>query len=85
MKKKCNPTKNNKGGRILFCAHYNDCLDHAVKKAWNSWNCSKCDMKNKYSSPEFQIPAFSEEIAYYEFGDGFSSSDLESLISLSSG
>jgi hypothetical protein len=45
--------------RNLFCSHYDDCLDEAVKKGWNSFTCVRCacnvvaeDPKNtKQSSP----------------------------------
>ena len=28
--------------RNLFCGHYDDCLDEAVKKGWNSFTCVRC-------------------------------------------
>jgi len=28
--------------RNLFCNHYDDCLDEAVKKGWNSFTCVRC-------------------------------------------
>jgi hypothetical protein len=28
--------------RSLFCAHYDDCLEHAVNCAWYSWSCEQC-------------------------------------------
>lgn len=28
--------------RNLFCAHYDNCLDQAVKSAWNSFSCRRC-------------------------------------------
>ena len=80
--KKCRPTISNEGGRNIFCGYYNDCLDYAIKKSWDSWNCAKCKMKNKVSPQEARIPMYSEDIAYYEFGDGFSSTDLDSLTGL---
>ena len=30
--------------RNLFCGHYDDCLDEAVKKGWNSFTCVRCPM-----------------------------------------
>ncbi len=30
--------------RNLFCSHYDDCLDEAVKKGWNSFTCVRCPM-----------------------------------------
>jgi hypothetical protein len=77
--KKYRPTKNNEGGRNLFCSQYSHCLDYAIDKAWDSWNCSKCDFKNKQGDRVAMASIYSEEIPYYEFGDGFSSSDLDVL------
>jgi hypothetical protein len=28
--------------RNLFCVHYDDCLDEAVKRSWNSFTCVRC-------------------------------------------
>lgn len=78
--KKHRPTKKNEGGRNLFCSHYNGCLDYVVKKSWDSWNCSKCDLRNRAGDKPFIGSASSEDIAYYEFGEGFSSMDLEGLV-----
>ena len=30
--------------RKLFCSHYDDCLDEAVVKGWNSWTCTLCPL-----------------------------------------
>jgi hypothetical protein len=30
--------------RKLFCRHYDDCLDEAVMKGWNSWTCTRCPL-----------------------------------------
>jgi hypothetical protein len=30
--------------RRLFCHHYDDCLDEAVSRGWNSWTCSRCPL-----------------------------------------
>jgi hypothetical protein len=30
--------------RNLFCAHYDDCLDEAVKRGWNSFTCVRCPL-----------------------------------------
>lgn len=30
--------------RNLFCGHYDDCLDEAVKKGWNSFTCVRCTL-----------------------------------------
>ena len=77
--KKCKPTESSEGGRNIFCSHYSHCLDHAIKNAWNSWNCAECQFKNEVCPREARIPVYSDDIAYYEFGDGFSCSDIEGL------
>ena len=28
--------------RRLFCQHYNTCLDHAVRRWWQGFSCSRC-------------------------------------------
>lgn len=28
--------------RNLFCLHYDNCLDEAVKRGWNSFSCVRC-------------------------------------------
>ncbi len=30
--------------RKLFCQHYDDCLDEAVMRGWNSWTCARCPL-----------------------------------------
>lgn len=37
-----NPDRGVEGHRNLFCGFYDNCLDEAVKKAWNSWTCTRC-------------------------------------------
>jgi hypothetical protein len=38
--------------RRLFCRHYDDCLDEAVSRGWNSWTCSNCELNA--ASPEVE-------------------------------
>ena len=41
MEAKPNPVY--KWGEINFhCPHYEECIDHAVKRNWQFWTCSKC-------------------------------------------
>jgi hypothetical protein len=28
--------------RSLFCAHYDSCLDEALRQHWRSWSCAHC-------------------------------------------
>jgi hypothetical protein len=39
-----NPDRGVEGHRNLFCGFYDSCLDEAVKKAWNSWTCTRCTL-----------------------------------------
>ncbi len=38
--------------RNLFCNHYDDCLDEAVKKGWNSFTCVRCPLYTVASGQE---------------------------------
>jgi hypothetical protein len=39
-----NPERGVEGHRNLFCSYYDGCLDEAVKKGWNSWTCTRCEL-----------------------------------------
>jgi len=39
-----NPERGLEGQRNLFCTFYDDCLDEAVKRGWNSWCCTRCEL-----------------------------------------
>jgi|SRR5512139_3890257 hypothetical protein len=39
-----NPERGVEGHRNLFCGNYDSCLDEAVKRAWNSWTCTRCTL-----------------------------------------
>ncbi len=39
-----NPDRGVEGHRNLFCGHYDNCLDEAVNRGWNSWSCSRCEL-----------------------------------------
>jgi len=41
MQQKGNPIPK-QGYRKIYCTFYNDCLDHAVKCSWKTWNCAQC-------------------------------------------
>ena len=45
MKSKRNPV-NKQGHRNLQCIHYCTCLDDAVEKGWQYWQCSECAYKS---------------------------------------
>ena len=61
-----NPTRN-RGYRAVFCRDYNHCLDHAISKSWNSWNCSRCDLRFD-KSLEMEMPSvFSQGVSNQEY------------------
>ena len=30
--------------RMLFCVHYERCLNFAVKQRWDNWTCAQCGL-----------------------------------------
>ncbi len=36
---------NKKGERNALCPHYSNCLDDAVAKCWEFWDCCDCEFK----------------------------------------
>jgi hypothetical protein len=48
MRSRKNPTPSkiasspSKVDRLVMCAHYERCLDQAVKRKWRSFSCQKC-------------------------------------------
>ncbi len=65
MKLERNPL-NRKGSRNIFCIFYGDCLNDAVKNAWDDWDCTDCGYRlNMEGAPE--IPCrVNHSVAYYE-------------------
>ena len=45
------PERGIDGQRSLFCTHYDDCLDEAVKQGWSSWGCLACGLAPLQPSP----------------------------------
>jgi hypothetical protein len=41
-----NPDRGLDGQRNLFCTHYDNCLDEAIRQGWNSWCCTRCDLSS---------------------------------------
>ena len=65
MKMTRNPIQR-RGKRNVLCSYYNDCLDHAVKKSWEDWDCAKCEHRwDQGSDMELHFTA-SETVAYYD-------------------
>jgi len=47
-----NPDRGVDGHRNLFCNFYDACLDQAVKRGWNSWTCTRCELHS--AEPEVE-------------------------------
>ena len=48
--------------RNLFCSHYDECLNEAVKRGWNSFTCVRCpNYALTQVAPENSIEAFATQ------------------------
>lgn len=47
--------------RNLFCAHYDDCLDEAVKRGWNSFTCTRCPLFQQAGDYEGGVEAYATQ------------------------
>jgi hypothetical protein len=48
--------------RNLFCSAYDECLDEAVKRGWNSFTCVRCpNFAIATVSPDHSIEAFATQ------------------------
>jgi hypothetical protein len=42
-----------RGNRNIFCPFYRECLDDAIKGAWQDWDCEDCRHKlNHKNQPD---------------------------------
>ncbi len=56
---------NKKGLKYIDCPLYGDCLTHAAKRNWKSWNCEQCPnlglkqvcQKLKFIEPYYELLA----------------------------
>lgn len=70
MNVSCNP-RMHRGDRNVFCPYYGDCLDHAIREAWDSWDCACCENRNdQRAKPDFPWSE-NHTVAYYELPAGF--------------
>jgi hypothetical protein len=65
MHAKCKPTPR-EGKRNLFCIHYDRCLDQAIHKTWETWNCTGCDQQGNQDPEYISVFETSHPVAYYE-------------------
>ncbi len=47
--------------RNLNCHHYDHCLDHAVKRGWQSFTCARCPMYATAAAPSMSIEAYATQ------------------------
>lgn len=58
--------------RRLECAHYSQCLDHAVQERWKSWHCRGCEVteeltpQQKYEQMFGLLELFGEAHGYHD-------------------
>ena len=45
------PERGLEGQRSLFCVHYDDCLDVAIRRGWGSWGCLACGLASAAPRP----------------------------------
>jgi hypothetical protein len=64
MRKECNPSKK-RGDRNVFCSEYNNCLDIAITKSWNTWNCNKCPFRFSQAIGKQNLAFTTETIVEY--------------------
>jgi len=66
MDTRANP-KNLTGERNVFCPQYRQCLDHAVKCAWQSWDCSRCDFRHSRCEVfPLESLGYNDGLSFYE-------------------
>lgn len=54
------------GYRNALCPRYRECLDLAVRKSWEFWDCAECPLRSE-TDPEFDIEAaMSQNVTYYD-------------------
>ena len=47
--------------RNLNCSHYDNCLDEAVRRGWQSFTCIKCPLYALPSGPQVGIETFATQ------------------------
>jgi hypothetical protein len=63
MNQQANPIPK-RGERNIYCPFYGECLDHAVKYSWQSWNCAHCAHNKKRSLPQWEYEMHGTEFGY---------------------
>lgn len=47
--------------RNLNCSYYDNCLDEAVRRGWQSFTCMKCPMNEQVAPPQMGIEAYATQ------------------------
>jgi hypothetical protein len=47
--------------RNLNCQHYDQCLDEAVRRGWQSFTCMKCPLYQLANAPQVGIEAYATQ------------------------
>ncbi len=47
--------------RNLNCSHYDNCLDEAVRRGWQSFTCGKCSLNALATAPQMGIEAYATQ------------------------
>ena len=47
--------------RNLNCNHYDNCLDEAVRRGWQSFSCMKCPLYALCAAPQMGIEAYATQ------------------------
>ncbi len=47
--------------RNLNCHHYDNCLDEAVRRGWQSFTCAKCPLYAQAAPPQVGIEAYATQ------------------------
>ena len=60
------------GSKNIYCPHYEDCLDFAVEKIWQAWDCCECPHKNAKQRISELLYTVDDEVVIFELPSGFS-------------
>lgn len=55
-------TKNGAPPRNYFCEQYNECLDFAIQKKWDTFSCEYCKEYNLKEDKAYTVPKTQKEI-----------------------
>lgn len=47
--------------RNLSCYQYDNCLDEAVRRGWQSFSCTKCPLNTIVAPPQVGIESFANQ------------------------